>query len=242
MWCDAAKLREFYAGNLGRTAQRMIGQAVREVWPDVSGDRILGIGYATPFLGPFRATAERVTAAMPAAQGVHAWPQEGACGTALVDEANLPFPDRMFDRVLIVHALECAEPLRPMLREIWRVMADGGRLLVVVPNQRGLWARFQATPFGKGAARSESGVRAALREVLFQPERSGAALFLPPVRSRMVIKSATAWETVGRRLFKTFGGVVLVEATKQVYAGRLVFANRDQEAAVPSAVRTPIPR
>jgi hypothetical protein len=28
--------------------------------------------------------------------------------------------------VLLVHAIECTEQVRPFLREIWRVMADGG--------------------------------------------------------------------------------------------------------------------
>ena len=29
-----------------------------------------------------------------------------------------------------------------MMRELWRVLADGGRMIVVAPNRRGLWARF----------------------------------------------------------------------------------------------------
>jgi hypothetical protein len=34
----------------------------------------------------------------------------------------------------------------------------------------------------------------------------------------MVLRSARAWERIGMRWFPTFGGVVLVEATKQIYA------------------------
>jgi hypothetical protein len=37
-----------------------------------------------------------------------------------------------------------------LLREVWRVLAPNGRLLAVVPNRRGLWARIDTTPFGHG--------------------------------------------------------------------------------------------
>ena len=34
----------------------------------------------------------------------------------------------------------------------------------------------------------------------------------------MVLRSAPAWERVGKRWFPTFAGVVLIEAAKQIYA------------------------
>ena len=39
---------------------------------------------------------------------------------------------------------------RDQLREIWRVLAAGGRVILVVPNRAGIWARTEATPFGHG--------------------------------------------------------------------------------------------
>ena len=46
--------------------------------------------------------------------------------------------------------LEMTNDPGTLLREAWRVLAAGGRLLVVVPNRRGLWARMDTTPFGHG--------------------------------------------------------------------------------------------
>ena len=57
-----------------------------------------------------------------------------------------------------------------------------------------------------------------LRDELFTPVATGSALFVPPSRSRMVLRSARAWERIGVRWFPTFAGVVIVEATKQIYA------------------------
>ncbi len=237
MWTDAVDLRDFYASDLGRVVRRMLTLCIRGIWPDVRGLNVLGLGYATPFLGPFRAEAQRVIAAMPAAQGVLHWPQEGAVLTSLVEEADLPFPDRSVDRVLVVHALECAEPAGPMMRELWRILADGGRLLVVVPNRRGVWARFERTPFGHGRPYSASQLSLALRDAMFTPCQSATALYVPPVNSRALLSAAAAWETIGQRWFTTFAGVVAIEATKQIYAGHFAAEEVPKKAYAPLVPR-----
>lgn len=221
MWTDAVDLRDFYATSLGRVASRTIGNQIRRIWPDVRGQNVLGLGFATPYLNPFRNEAARVLAAMPAQQGVLPWPSEGRSLTTLVQEDDLPFPDLSMDRVLLVHGLECAEPLRPMMREIWRILAGGGRLLVVVPNRRGLWARFERSPFGHHRPYSAGQLSRALRDSLFTPVESTPALFVPPLRSRTLLSTARAWESIGQRWFPAFGGVVMVEAAKQIYAGQV---------------------
>ena len=198
MWSDAVDLRDFYDTTLGQVARRMIRLRIRPVWPDVTGLSVLGLGYATPFLQPFRAEAGHLVAAMPASQGVLHWPDGGAGLTALVDVADLPFDDLSIDRVLLVHALEHAEQVRPLLREVWRVMSGSGRLLIVAPNRRGLWARFESTPFCQGRPYTTGQLSRLLRECMFTPARSTAALYVPPTRSRMVLSSAPAWERIGR--------------------------------------------
>ncbi|HYB09515.1 MAG TPA: methyltransferase type 11, partial [Alphaproteobacteria bacterium] len=75
MVSDVVDLHEFYSSSLGRMARRLIRRRVRRIWPSVGGQRVLGFGYATPFLRPFLGDAERVIAIMPAAQGVMRWPE-----------------------------------------------------------------------------------------------------------------------------------------------------------------------
>jgi SAM-dependent methyltransferase len=236
MWNDAIDLRDFYAGPLGRVARRMIARRLRSLWPDVRGMAVLGLGYALPYLGLFRSEAARVIAAMPAPQGVVAWPAEGPQLAMLVDETDLPLPDRSIDRILLVHALECAERTRPMLRELWRVLTDGGRMIVIAPNRRGLWARFERTPFGHGRPYTEGQLSRGLRDCLFTPHLATSALFVPPIRSVLVLSSASAWESMGERWFPSFAGVVVFEATKQIHAVRLTTAGAyaPAYAALPS--------
>ena len=147
---DVVDLRDFYRTGLGQVARRMIRSAIRRVWPDLRGMRLLGIGYPTPFLPAISAETERTVAVMPASLGVLGWSPEGRNLVTLADEGELPFADYSIDRVLLVHALETTEQVGPMLKEIWRVLAGGGRLLVVAPNRRGIWARLDRTPFGSG--------------------------------------------------------------------------------------------
>jgi SAM-dependent methyltransferase len=215
---DVVDLRDFYRSGLGQVARRMIRRAIQRVWPDLHGMRMLGIGYTTPFLTALSGDTERTVALMPASLGVLRWPPEGRNLAALAEEGELPFADYSIDRVLLIHALETSEEIGPMLKEIWRVLAGGGRLLIVVPNRRGIWARLDRTPFGSGRPYTMSQLSQLLRDELFTPVGSDTALFIPPAKGRMIIRSAPAWERIGKRWFPTFAGVLLVEATKQIYA------------------------
>jgi SAM-dependent methyltransferase len=215
---DVVDLRDFYRSALGQVARRMMRRAIQRVWPDLRGMRLLGLGYATPFRAALVPETERTIAVMPASLGVLGWPPEGPNIVALAEEGELPFADYSIDRVLLVHALETSEEVRAMLKEIWRVLAGGGRLLIVAPNRRGIWARLDRTPFGSGRPYTQSQLSQLLRDEQFTPVGSDAALFVPPSNGRMVRRSAAAWERIGRRWFPTFAGVLLVEASKQIYA------------------------
>jgi SAM-dependent methyltransferase len=239
MWNDAVDLRDFYSTSLGQVARRAIRQRIRAAWPDVKNESVLGLGYATPYLGLFRTEERRVAAAMPAAQGVLHWPPEAKGLTLLADEAELPFEDLSIDRVLVIHALECTEQVRPLMREIWRVLSASGRLLIVAPNRAGLWARFERTPFGHGRPYSPNQLSRLLRDTMFTPIGAASGLFVPPSRWRMVLSAAPAWENIGSRWFPRFAGVVIAEATKQIYAAHPEAKARRRRAVLDMPRRTP---
>jgi SAM-dependent methyltransferase len=218
MFHDVIELRDFYASRVGEVARQLIRRRVRQIWADVTRQRVLGVGYATPFLRQFEAEAERVMAFMPAQQGVLRWPEDGPNAVSLVDEDAWPLADYSVDRVLLVHALENSEALRDQLHEAWRVLMGDGRLLVVVPNRRGLWAYSERTPFGHGHPYSATQLGKLLRDEMFLPMQTSHALFVPPSRSRTLLGSAPAMERLGQRYVPRLGGVLMVEASKQIYA------------------------
>jgi SAM-dependent methyltransferase len=235
---DIVDLRNFYAEPLGQVARRLLGVPIRKRWDTVTGLSVLGIGYATPYLTVFQGEAERVLAFMPEAQGVVHWPSAGPSATALAITTMLPLPDQSIDRILLVHAIETEESPPELLSEIWRVLSPGGRMIAVVPNRRGLWARMDTTPFGQGQPFSRSQLTGLLRDAMFSPIFWQEALYMPPIPSRMIMGSAAAWERLGASLSLPFSGVHLLEATKLLY--RPVAVRKAQRVRARAPVLVPV--
>jgi SAM-dependent methyltransferase len=219
MRVDVLAMQRFYASGLGRMAGRMVQARLAALWPAAEGLDVLGIGYATPYLDLWRANARRTVAMMPAGQGGEHWPARAAGLVALSEETRLPFMDSVFDRVLLVHALEEADAVRPLLREVWRVMAPEGRLCVVAANRLGLWAHADHTPFGHGRPYSRGQLSQLLREAMFEPTASARALHAPPLSAGLIASLADGIEKMGAFVGSPFAGVVLMEAVKRLYAG-----------------------
>jgi SAM-dependent methyltransferase len=239
MTIDVVDLREFYGSRLGIVARRLINRGIQTRWPDARGQRVLGLGYPTPYLGLFRDKSERCIAFMPAAQGVLKWPTARATLSTLVEERALPLPDAAVDRILLVHALEMSDDPEGMLREVWRVMAPSGRLLAIVPNRRGVWARTDNTPFGHGRPYSRPQVADLLRRTWFTPVAWSEALFVPPLPQGWLLRSAPAWERIGAAASLPFAGVHVVEATKQVV--RPLPVKRERTRLIPSLEPSLVP-
>lgn len=216
MHTDVRQLLEFYASPLGGMARRILAHRIRARWRRGRGLTLMGLGFASPYLGSFRGEATRVGALMPSAQGAVVWPSSGHVHTVVVDEDNLPLPDNSVDLLLAVHCLETTENARSLLREIWRVLTPEGRILIIVPNRRGLWARFDRTPFGHGRPYSQSQLERLLTDALLTPIDWSAALHLPPFDNKLALKSAMTLERLGARLTPAFAGVLLVEARKEL--------------------------
>jgi SAM-dependent methyltransferase len=234
MYDDAARLRDFYATPLGKLARRIVGQRIRERWPDVSGMDVVGLGFASPYLRMFHSEARTTVALMPQSQGVVQWPYKGPYRSALVPEIGLPLRDNSVERVLVVHGLEHVEARQDYLREIGRVLMPQGRVIVAVPNRRGAWAALETTPFGHGRPYSVSQIEKLLRAASLEPVGVAPCLFAPPFRARVLPWAALAWERIGNRLWPAFAGVVIVEAIKQVYAGIPIPVKKPAFARVPS--------
>ena len=213
---DVLELRQFYASDLGSAARVMVERKLKEAWGDTLGLDILALGYATPFIAPFRDRARRVVAAMPAQQGVEVWPADGHNLSTLTPEDGLPFPNALFDRILVVHGLEeSADPIG-FLREVWRVLAPSGRAIITVASRNGLWANTERTPFGHGRPYTRGQLAELMREADLEPSGWTRALYVPPVS--WMARWSEGFEQTGSRLWPGFAGLLLMEAVKQTFA------------------------
>ena len=226
---DIEELSSFYDSRDGEYARRLINHQLRQVWPDLAGKDLLGIGYATPFLGVFEEARCQV-ALMPATQGGRAWPPAGRNRVAIGREDELPFDDRSFDHLILAHAFECSPHANRLMRETWRILKDGGRLLVIVPNRRGLWCWSERTPFGFGQPFTSDQLERSLRNHLFAVGETRRALYMPPLSRfvtrgrRWVLKLSVPMERIGLKVLPHFSGVVISEAIKEVYNPTAAFA------------------
>ena len=100
-----------------------------------SGARVLDVGSADgPSVGWLRGAAQHASLDVdPRGLG-----RNGVCGSALA----LPFEDGSFDVVAAFDVVEHCDPEDAALREIARVLAPGGRLLMSVPAYQWAWTDF----------------------------------------------------------------------------------------------------
>lgn len=217
MWPHVRDFRAFYERAEGRLVRRVLSKRLREAVGDVRGKRILAIGFGTPFLRPFVAEAEAVVAVMSGLTGALVWPRRAPCRVVIADETELPFADRSFDRIVLVHGLEWCPNPQAMMRDLWRVLADDGRLVVIAPNRRSVWSALDRTPFGAGRPYSRGQLNTLLRETLFTPVWSGAALAVPPGSTRTSVAFARLAEGIVARWFPGIAALTMVSAAKQIY-------------------------
>ena len=212
---DVLELRRFYASPLGRAARDMVSRKLDEAWGDARGLDVLGLGYATPFLDGL-GNARRRVAAMPAGQGVEAWPHGARNLACLVDEESLALPNALFDRILVVHGLEESDHPLAALREIWRVLAPSGRVVIVASSRLGLWSDAEQTPFGHGRPFTRGQLESLVREAELEPLAWSRALYAPPLA--WTAGWSEGFEQIGSRLWPQFSGLILLEAVKQTFA------------------------
>jgi SAM-dependent methyltransferase len=216
---DVRAAAEFYGTARGAAAMRLLRERLGQFWPDLSGRAVMGLGYAAPYLNLWRERAARCVCVVPAQLGAAAWPRGSAGLSCTAEEDALPFADLSFNNIVLIHGLEHADNARRLLRELWRVLADDGRLLVVAPNRLGMWAHIEATPFGHGQPYSQRQLTRLLNSAMFAVQQRDTALFVPPLPWRPLMRVARLFERVGHVGAADFGGVIIAEARKDVLAG-----------------------
>ncbi len=214
----AATLEAFYQSRLGQCAARLISERMTSLWGSCEGQRVLGIGYPSPLLPLWQDEAASCIGVVPEEIGEVRLTSERGQSLCLAPEQRLPFPEGLFDRVFLLHALEEADSPRQLLREAWRVLAPEGRIVVAVTNRRSLWSLVDSEPFGHGRPWTRRQMVNFLNDSLFQVTASTTAVHLPPLDWRLITAASKSWERAGDLVLPGLGGVVLVEAVKRLYS------------------------
>lgn len=213
-------LHGFYNSEIGSIVSDVITDRIRGFWPNVENLRILGCGYAAPYMDMFLDdNPERVSLMMSGDQGACLWPAGKKNSVFMCHEQMMPIEHASVDRVLLVHHLESCVDVHSSLQEVWRILKANGRVLVVVPNRMGAWAHADWSPFGRGMPYTLSQLRDAFQASRFVHERHEGGLFMLPVPdSPVMMKASRVMERMGRSFMPFVAGVHIVEFSKQIYA------------------------
>lgn len=239
---DVLTMHRFYQTSLGIAAAGLISERIAYHLPPLAGSITVGLGYALPYMETLllrepEASCARFLAFMPARQGVFHWPSITANRTALVDPYHLPLDDSSVERLLLAHSLEHANRPSALLREVWRVLAPGGQVVVLVPNRLRTWSAAEATPFGHGRPYTKGQLFSLMEEHMLSPDAFESVLMQPPFRWQAAAKLMRVSEKVIGAMGSTLGGALLVSARKQVYGALPKQASK--AGAIPVLTRLP---
>lgn len=218
MWIDVQDWQRFFSSPMGHTYIHLLQSRLRDSWPTAPHQKVLGLGYALPYLDMQLTENPKASciAAMPNYLGACQWPTDAPNRVALVDETQLPFADNYFDLIVVAHGLEFSGHQHSFLREIWRILNNQGKLVVISANKLSLWSSIGKTPLTRGGSFTSSQLLYLLQSNLFIPTRFQQELFMPPFRWCAQHRPfARLLNTTIGKLLPSSGGIVIAEALKQ---------------------------
>ena len=143
---DAALAEEgcaFFDSPAGRRLEQAEMAVLRQQLDDCFGARVLLLGAGTDERVLDALSAQRRHVARIARVDVQRRSPVSRTHVVIADPGNLPYANDSFDLVVLFHPLELASRPHQALREVTRVLTDGGRLVVTGFNPWSLWGLWR---------------------------------------------------------------------------------------------------
>lgn len=122
--------------------RRILSRLLDESLDELDRPRILDIGCGTGATMGFLERYGQVTGIDVSLKAIRYCQVQDRSRLCLADGASLPFADRSFDLVTALDLLEHLPQEARGLQEIWRVLKNGGRVVLFVPAFMFLWSDF----------------------------------------------------------------------------------------------------
>jgi SAM-dependent methyltransferase len=209
-WC------EWFAQSPGRSLRAVESLALRAVWPTLFGKVAVQLGSVGPVdlldscNAPIRCCYDLPgvpDARIPAVFGL---PEE------------LPFDTRSVDIALLPHTLDFAEDPHQVLREVSRVLAPEGHVVVLGFNPFSLWGLWRLTrrrrgsPPWTGKFLHLSRLKDWLKLLDFDLVQGSMLYYRPPLASETAMDRLRFLDRAGDRWWPMAGAVYLLVAKKRV--------------------------
>jgi len=218
MFYNVDELTKFYKTFLGKVSVRIIEEKLKDIFQFSSNLKILGIGYPVPWLENLSNSAIDLFLAIPSQFSDYKWSRYQLNQTFVFEDIAIPIPDFYFERVFICHSIENSNEVEKLFKETWRVLDGQGKLILILPNRLGLWSRNENNPFGQGVPFTSFQISKLLNQYGFTNIKIYFSLFFPPSKNKIILNNADKFEYIFSKIFPSMGGIMIVEATKSMYA------------------------
>lgn len=217
MYVDVETLNSFYKTDIGFRVSETLKLELDSRNLFCRKALVASFGYSLPYLPKFLSLNHQIFVFMPARQGIFEWSENKNCCKLLMEDYIFPLKNNIIDDFLLIHMLEFSQNAELMLKEIWRVLKPEGRLIIIVPNRKGIWSFYEHTPFGHGVPYSRMQLQNLLKKTNFTLENLQESLYFFPKKNKVLHLLSRFHMSLSTTQFDYFGGVLLVEAKKNVY-------------------------
>jgi SAM-dependent methyltransferase len=147
---------------------------------------------------------------------------------------NLPIQTASVDQVILPHTLEFLDNPHHLLLEACRIIKPEGRIFILGFNPFSFWGvkkylmKHKNIPWS-GNFLPPSTVKKWLTLADFELERQEMIVFRPPLKNQKIYDSLNFLEWIGKKCYKPFGGVYILQAKAKVIPLTPIRLNWTQE-------------
>ncbi|MGB1360944.1 MAG: class I SAM-dependent methyltransferase [Alphaproteobacteria bacterium] len=173
------KLNHFYNSKIGKRALHFLCEKIDELARIKNDSVVVGFGYTDPYLEKIDGLKNYTVSLIP--NFIEGFNINNNNINVVCDEERLPLSENSVGLFVLTHALENAQNPLALMLEINQVVNAGGKVIVVVPNRVGIWARQTKNPFGFGRPYTEGQLRRLMAQAGFVEIENNYSLYFPPV-------------------------------------------------------------
>jgi len=209
-------LCEWFARTPGRSLRAMECHALRSIWPTLYGKVAVQLGSVGP--------VDLLESCNAPVRALHELPglRESFLPSIYGLPEALPFESRSVDIVLLPHTLEFADDPHQVLREVSRILAPEGHVVVLGFNPFSLWGlwrllnRRQGLVPWSGHFLQLARLKDWLKLLEFDLEQGQMLYYRPPLASETAMDRLRFLDKAGDRWWPMAGAVYLLVARKRV--------------------------